>query len=201
MDSVYVIIADRSQLVRIGITGILYQAGIGLVVKEVSHPDRLIQALKKDQKGLLIISHTFLSLCNPEILSWLRRSGNKLRMVLISDYSAETQNNLEFAEMLQPDDSERTIYQKIERCLQNLSRDSNSDRPADEISHREKEVLKHVALGLTNKEIADRLYISLHTVITHRKNITAKLGIKTIAGLTVYAILNKLISTEDIKST
>jgi DNA-binding CsgD family transcriptional regulator len=60
-------------------------------------------------------------------------------------------------------------------------------------------VLRLVALGYTNKEIAGKLFISSHTVITHRKNITAKLGIKTIAGLTIYALLNKLITSEEIK--
>jgi two-component system, NarL family, response regulator NreC len=59
--------------------------------------------------------------------------------------------------------------------------------------------VKFVALGLTNKEIADKLYISAHTVITHRKNITRKLGIKTVSGLTIYAIMNNLIALEEIK--
>ncbi|HDJ34092.1 MAG TPA: LuxR family transcriptional regulator [Bacteroidetes bacterium] len=69
-----------------------------------------------------------------------------------------------------------------------------------ELSHREITVLKLISRGLTNKEIADKMFISPHTVITHRKNITRKLGIKTVAGLTVYAILNKLVSLEEIDS-
>ena len=52
--------------------------------------------------------------------------------------------------------------------------------------------------GLTNREIADRYFISIHTVISHRKNITRKTGIKTIAGLTVYALLNNMISEADL---
>ena len=64
---------------------------------------------------------------------------------------------------------------------------------AEVLSEREKEVLAEVAHGYLNKEIADRLNISINTVITHRKNISRKTGIKTTPGLTVYAILNGLV--------
>lgn len=66
------------------------------------------------------------------------------------------------------------------------------------LSDREQEVLTLIAKGEMNKNIADKLHISLNTVLTHRKNITAKLSIKTVSGLTVYAILNGLISAEEI---
>ena len=61
------------------------------------------------------------------------------------------------------------------------------------LSSREEEILVCVAKGMINKEIADHLNISVHTVISHRKNISRKTGIKTVAGLTVYAILNNLL--------
>lgn len=67
------------------------------------------------------------------------------------------------------------------------------------ISPRELEVLKLVALGLLNKEIADRLNISLNTVLSHRKNITAKLGIKTVSGLIFYCITHGYISADEIE--
>lgn len=67
------------------------------------------------------------------------------------------------------------------------------------ISFRELEVLKLVALGLLNKEIADRLNISLNTVLSHRKNITAKLGIKTVSGLIFYCISHGYISADEIE--
>ena len=64
---------------------------------------------------------------------------------------------------------------------------------ADEaLTEREKEVLVLVAKGYMSKEIADMLNISMNTVNTHRKNINAKTGIKSIAGLTVYAMLHNL---------
>ena len=69
----------------------------------------------------------------------------------------------------------------------------------EELSEREKEILVSVAKGLLNKEIADQYNISIHTVISHRKNITRKTGIKTVAGLTVYALLNDLIDINTVE--
>ena len=69
----------------------------------------------------------------------------------------------------------------------------------EELSDREKEILVSVAKGLLNKEIADQYNISIHTVISHRKNITRKTGIKTVAGLTVYALLNGLIDINTVE--
>ncbi len=78
-----------------------------------------------------------------------------------------------------------------------------ADMPAEhnfaeshELSERERDVLVLVAKGLTNKEIASELNISPHTVISHRKNIVHKTGIRSVAGLTVYAVLNKFIDSE-----
>ena len=69
-----------------------------------------------------------------------------------------------------------------------------------DLSLREVDVLRQVVKGITNKEIADRLNISLNTVLSHRKNITAKLGIKTISGLTFYAIMNAIVSGDEIEA-
>ncbi len=71
----------------------------------------------------------------------------------------------------------------------------DTDRHSDSgvLSQREKEILASVAQGKTNKEIADEHFISINTVVTHRKNIARKTGINSIAGLTVYAILNHII--------
>ncbi len=79
-----------------------------------------------------------------------------------------------------------------------LEKEKEADE-REELSDREKEILVCVARGMLNKEIADRNNISIHTVISHRKNITRKIGIKTVAGLTVYAILNGLIDVNTIE--
>ena len=66
------------------------------------------------------------------------------------------------------------------------------------LSEREKEIVVCVAKGLSNKEIADALFLSVNTVTTHRRNIAKKLRIHSPAGITIYAIVNKLIALEDV---
>ncbi len=76
--------------------------------------------------------------------------------------------------------------------------DSDSPEADIRLGRREREIIAAVAKGWSNKEIADRLCISVHTVATHRRNICAKLAIHSSAGLTVYAILNGLVDLKDI---
>ncbi|MDR2813717.1 MAG: LuxR C-terminal-related transcriptional regulator [Prevotellaceae bacterium] len=93
--------------------------------------------------------------------------------------------------------SEQEMVEQLQSILTSFDSLQSGDAK-NELSERECEVLAKVAQGAINKEIADSLNISLNTVITHRKNITAKLGIKTISGLTVYAILNGIISGREL---
>lgn len=73
-----------------------------------------------------------------------------------------------------------------------------SEPDEHELSAREIEVLRLLVRGYINKEIAERLHISLTTVISHRKNITSKLGIKTVPGLTIYAVMHGYIEADQI---
>jgi DNA-binding CsgD family transcriptional regulator len=96
-------------------------------------------------------------------------------------------------------DDKEAIINTISRYLKpqldnNLSSDSI-------LSERETEVLKLLANGKSHKEIADNLFISIHTVVTHRKNISTKLGIKSTAALVIYAVANNIINLNDSLKT
>ncbi len=89
-----------------------------------------------------------------------------------------------------------------EHCAEQVSQpeEVTEDTPQnDELSEREKEVIRMVAMGLSNKEIADKLFIAVNTVMTHRRNINRKIGIHAAAGLTIYAIVHGLINVNDVK--
>lgn len=77
-----------------------------------------------------------------------------------------------------------------EKIVDFIDSQRTSTAPQSELSQREIEVLTLVASGKLNKEIADALQISINTVLTHRKNISSKLGIKSVSGLSVYAMMN-----------
>jgi DNA-binding CsgD family transcriptional regulator len=117
---------------------------------------------------------------------------------MIRDLPSSQRKFTGFHETIEFTDNERVILRKLDKTTATIARLDTTQIMPEEISEREKDVLRLVALGYTNKEIAGKLFISSHTVITHRKNITAKLGIKTIAGLTIYALINKLITSEEI---
>ena len=76
--------------------------------------------------------------------------------------------------------------------------DDETDSLLDSMTDREKEILRCVAYGMQNKEIAEKLFISVNTVTTYRRNISAKLNIHSAAGLTVFAILHGLVDINDI---
>lgn len=76
--------------------------------------------------------------------------------------------------------------------------EANADNATPILTPRETEVLTGVVQGLLNKEIAERLGVSLATVITHRKNLTEKLGTRSVAALTIYAVTHGIVRGEDI---
>ena len=94
-------------------------------------------------------------------------------------------------------DTPSNVVLKVRAALESVSESPRSE--GEDLSQREKEILICVAKGMLNKEIADLYNISIYTVITHRKNITRKTGIKTVAGLTVYALLNNLIDINSVE--
>jgi len=93
-------------------------------------------------------------------------------------------------------DSDSAILKKVNDAIHSGSEQNKVDD--DVLTAREKEVLVCVAKGMQNKEIADLFNISTYTVMSHRKNISRKTGIRSAAGMTVYALLNNLMDLNNI---
>lgn len=99
--------------------------------------------------------------------------------------------------MLDLHQSETDVVEQLRARIE-LHRTKSQPGAVPDLSQREIDVLRLVAMGYINKEIADRLDISFNTVLSHRKNITAKLGIKSVSGLGVYALMNGIVSESDL---
>ena len=84
------------------------------------------------------------------------------------------------------------VTERISNMIKNVD-------ATESISDREREIIVCLVQGMSNKEIANHLFISVNTVITHRRNIVRKLQIHSLAGLTIYAIVNKLVELKDIE--
>ena len=95
------------------------------------------------------------------------------------------------------------LEQKMKELREQHSDEAEDESEASESAGKEsdlieKEIIGLVAKGLSNKEIADRLFLSVHTVTTHRRNIASKLQIHSAAGLTIYAILHNIIDISEV---
>ena len=155
---------------RQGFSLLLKQVNVQLDVVEAESESQLNQLIEETRPGIVLLDPTIVGDIHQFVFE---RPKNKFPVI---------------AGICENDDK-KTLIEKLQKL---------NGIQSSELSDREIAILKKVALGYTNKEISDQLHISPHTVITHRKNITAKLGIKTISGLTVYALINNLFSTEDV---
>lgn len=102
-----------------------------------------------------------------------------------------------FDESISIYDTPESIFSMIRRTAHQS--DDNEQSHQEKLSEREIEVLKLLTAGNSNKEIADQLNISTHTVISHRKNLSQKTGIKSVSGLTIYAVVNNIITLDNFK--
>ena len=128
-------------------------------------------------------------------------NNEKLNAVIISIYQAEedlsihslVEDNI-FVPAVRRLEHQTKLRQPVEEETPNAASSSNEEQ----LSEREKEIVVCVAKGLSNKEIADTLCLSVNTVTTHRRNIARKLQIHSPAGITIYAIVNKLVTLNEV---
>ena len=187
------ILAIDSYLLRTGFGILLSRIPGAKIIREFSSADTFQQYASRKDIDFLIISQSVFDQSDAVFIS---HPGLLERTILLkSDPSipTEVQNSIHISE-----DKERITAQI--KALMDQHASSLSRSGSSELSQREKTIVKQVSLGLTNKQIAEELFLSTHTVTTHRKNISSKLGIKSVSGLTVYAIVNNIITIEEVSS-
>ncbi len=212
-----VIIADSNDLIRIGLRAILSAERNIEIVGEATNNAELLEQLKSFGASTVLIDYTSPGF-NIDIVPKVLQINKKVRFLAITaEQSAQTlvdalrsgitsyvKKDCELSEIVNAvEETGRgnkffcgQILETIQKAnidVNDLDFDSFSCE-AVVLSERENEIIILIAEGLTNEQIAEQLFLSKHTVNTHRKNIMAKLGVKNTAGIVMYAVKTNLVS-------
>lgn len=186
--SINIVLAESSDIIRQGLFNILNNSGYEIIF--VNSLEEISNYNIKKHLDLVVINPVLFQNDSSTLLKVV--SGFKgTRWVGIVYSYFDKKILAPFDELIYINDSSTIINEKINSLIK-LKRSNIRSI----ISEREIDVLKLLVGGNSNKEIANKLWISTHTVITHRKNITQKTGIKSVSGLTIYAVVHKLISID-----
>lgn len=184
MKKLPVIIIHNSGIVQAGLKNILLNKNF--IISDIldAYPERA--TISKIREHIFFIDEKFGDFLKNDHIHFLKNK-NKIVFISYSEQSLKTDINPD--EILYISDTNTQLNDKLFQ----LNESDFTECTNNQLSSREMDILKLVATGMSNKEISKELFISIHTVMTHRKNITAKLGIKTIAGLTLYASINNIL--------
>ncbi len=190
MRTVKILIYEPAEIIIAGIKSILRQIlGKNIEIFELVDYNNIIPMVFKYQPDIVLLD---MSLVRTGEVRKFKKQHNGKYVAL--------QHSIDHSFILNEFDEVITVFDNAERVkskLSKLMKLSQRDMPEESLSIREEEVLVEIVNGMTNKEIAQKLNISINTVTTHRRNISSKLQIHTIAGLTIYAISNRLIKVKE----
>lgn len=212
-----VIIADSNDIVRVGLRTILSSDSIVNVVSEATSSEELLEQLKSVQADVILLDYTAQNF-SIDVIPKALNANKRIKIVAItpeqnpaiiidalkSGVVSYIKKDCDIPEILA---SVREtaggnkffcgqILDSIRRAsidVEHLDLENFSCEPVL-LSERELEIIKFIAEGNTNAQIAELLCLSPHTITTHRKNIMAKLGTKNTAGIVMYAVKSNLVS-------
>jgi DNA-binding NarL/FixJ family response regulator len=195
----FILVID-SYVVRVGLVAVLNRIHGVRVLKEFRGDDSFIKYLKNHQVDYIIMGQAEfdrsadLFIKSPRLLE---------KTILIQGAGTEpdlpVQPMQEAHMIIHLSEDKESIIRKISHLLETRGH-PDPDDSVKQLSPRETTIVRMVSMGLTNRQIAEKLFLSAHTVMTHRKNISSKLGIKSVSGLTIYAIVNNIITLEEVSS-
>lgn len=191
-----IVLIEHSFLLRAGVESLVQEIPGMLIVEVFDGIEKnLFEKIKNKKPELVIINPESLGKVFIKLITKLQNEPEIEAVGLLSKDCPENVSS-RFKHKLIVSENKHTLLASLRKiCGSDGPCQKNDQGP---ISKREIIVLKEVVKGLTNQEIANKLFISIHTVMTHRKNITKKLGIKTVSGLMVYSLMNNIIDINEM---
>lgn len=199
MGKIRILLIEKSPILAQGLQSLLQTGGRMEVVAVANSLDRIQERVVLNSPDVVILNPLLLDYSKRLVFRSLFQDKPNIPILALVYSYFDKQWLGTFDSVIEIDDDRFHIEKKIEEVLE-VSRGKNDSMEIYELSDREREVLIELAKGLMNKEIAAKLHISIHTVVTHRKNIVRKTGIKSAAGLAVYALLNNLLEESDLET-
>jgi DNA-binding CsgD family transcriptional regulator len=187
-------VIEPSDIIYEGLSNILLKSGNQFYFYRLTDPDDLSRSFANVKFNIVIVNPSFLQNKKHEFRKIKKDNPDIQWTGMVYSYF-----DIGFLDSL-----DGTFYvtdptELIIRKINNLvTKCDNSNDRREYLSDRETEVLIALIKGFSHKEIADKLNISIHTVNSHRKNIIEKTGIRSLSGLTIYAITKKIIPLEQI---
>jgi DNA-binding CsgD family transcriptional regulator len=188
-ERVNIAVIESSRIVYEGLSNIITKTKRNCLVYLLNDFYELDQLLIKSEIHIVIINP---SAIQNRIIEFTRYKNTHINILWVGIVYSFYDNQLlnHFQETISISDSVEVIKNKLTNSVLN----NVCEMEHKQLSEREIDVLTQLVNGLSNKEIASKLNISTHTVISHRKNIVEKTGIKSLPGLTIYAITQNITS-------
>jgi DNA-binding NarL/FixJ family response regulator len=198
---VNIILVENNFLIRSGIENLILELP-GLLLKDVfdgTEKNLAVKLINKKPDAIIIDPNAL----GNDFINIISRLQNEAVIKLIGLLGNNCPENISsrFKYHLPLEGSKHLLLQKLRDVCgkyPSYSTDKKTSGSTRLLTNREIDILREVVTGLTNQEIADKLFLSIHTVMTHRKNISKKLSIKTVSGLMVYALMNNIIDINEM---
>lgn len=205
-------IADANILISEGLKNILNSTGRVDIIGSASDGEQMLKDIIRLRPEVLLVDYTSGLIAMSDVLMAMKRMPSLRVIGIVGECDVDQLKQLMATGLnghLMNDCDKDEIVDAVNACAKgekffcgqvldklNASEGEATDHGCEpvNISERELEILQLIAEGLTTKQIAERLHLSFHTVMTHRKNMMGKLGLKNTAGLIVYAVRENLIS-------
>ncbi len=197
------LVADDHPLILDGLMASLSSEPSIHIVAEVTDGTEVLQTLKKEEVDVILLDINMPGMDGFETLNRLTPDFPDVRIIILSMYDKpefihQLVESGASGYLLKNTDRDEMIYaiQKVhhgniyfsEEVRRILRKEKEAATHHENLTKREKEILRLISEGKTTSDIAEMLFISTHTVDTHRKNLLAKLDVKNVAGLVKYAI-------------
>ncbi len=193
-----ILVIEPSLVVRCGIVTLLQRAAMpNVTIAESSDLPSASSFSPQSIPDILIVNPTSIGGIESSVIRSNLYNDN-LKIISLQSSLVDQGALKNFDDIISIYDSMETIEEKVLKLAEDKSDSASSKK---ELTQREKEIIICVVKGMTNKQIADLLMLSSHTIIAHRRNIANKLQIHSLSGLTIYAIVNKLVDINYIQKT